>query len=95
MVSAKRSAETPIDGLELRRDEHTAHWESVADTLCHGNQVGTDAKPLMGEEASATTITALYLIADEHGAIFLAGGSQSLRKFSIDDIAAADTLYTL
>ena len=78
MVAAERSAEHAIDWFELGRDNHGTHWETIADTLGAGDDVGTNAEPLVGEELATTSVAALYLIADEHRAILLAGCLQTL-----------------
>ena len=95
MVAAERSAEHAIDWFELGRDNHGTHWETIADTLGAGDDVGTNAEPLVGEELATTSVAALYLIADEHRAILLAGCLQTLGKLLIDHTYAANTLYAL
>ena len=47
----------------------------------------------MGEELAAPTISALYLIANQDGAMLFAGFCQTLRKRLRDHHAAAYTLY--
>ncbi len=73
MVATERCAEHAIDGFELGRDNHGTHRETVADALGAGDDVGTNAEPLVGEELAATSVAALYLVADEHRAVLLAG----------------------
>ena len=66
MVASEGGAELTVDGLKLRRDEHCTHRETVGYSFCHGDDVGTDTEPLMGEELTTTAITALYLIANKY-----------------------------
>ena len=49
----------------------------------------------MGKELTATTVTTLYLIADEHGTIFLASSLQALGKLFSSQAYATNTLYAL
>lgn len=54
--------------------------EAVGDAFGHGDEVGTDVQPLVGEEFPAAAVAALYLVADEYGAMLLAGLTQALGK---------------
>ena len=80
VVATECCSEHTVYWLELRRDKHSSHRETIAYALGTGDDVGTYAKPLMGEELSAATITTLYLITDKYRAILLAGSLQSLGK---------------
>ena len=95
VVAAKRGAELAVDGLDVRRNEHGTHGEAVADALCHGYDVGTDAEPLVCEELTATAISALYLIANEECAVALAGCLKTLCKLGGGHAYAAHALYAL
>ena len=95
MIATERSAQLSIDGFEVRSDQHATHRKAIGNTLCHCDDIRTDAQPLMGEELSATAIAALYLVANQHGAVFLAGSSQSLCKFGRGHLDAAHALDTL
>ena len=58
MIASEGGAQLPIDRLELWRNEHAAHRETVGNSLCDGDDVGADVKPLMSEELTATAVTA-------------------------------------
>ena len=49
----------------------------------------------MGEELTGTTVAALYLVGDEHRAVLLACGSQSLCELRRSHCHTANTLYAL
>ena len=95
MITTECGSEHAVYRLKLRRYEHGTHRESIANALGTCYDVGTDAKPLMGKELTATTVTTLYLVADEHGTIFLASSLQALGKLLSSQAYATNTLYAL
>ena len=95
MVAAKGGAELSVFGLEVGRDEHGSHGETVADALGTGDEVGTDAEPLVGKEASAAAVAALNLIGDEHSTIVMAELLQPLGKLLTHELNAAHALDAL
>ena len=95
MVASESGTQLSIDGLELGRYEHTAHWEAVGYSLCHGDDVGAYVEPLVGEELSAAAVTALYLVAYQHRVVLLAKALQTLRKLLRGHLNAANTLDAL
>ena len=95
MVAAESGAQLPVDRLELRRDEHAAHGETVADAFGHGDDVGPHAEMLVGEEAAGTAVAALYLVADEHRARLVARLAQALHEFRRGQADAAHALDAL
>ena len=95
VIATKRSAQLSIDGLELRRNQHTAHRETVGDALGDGDDVRTDIEPLVGEELTAAPVAALDLVADQDRAILLAGCCQTLGKLLGGELDAAHTLNAL
>ena len=92
MVAAKRSAQLSVDGLEVGTDEYGTHGESVGDALSHRDDVGLDAQPLVGKELSASSVTALYLVANQRSTKTLAGISQLLGEIGGSHL---DSTYTL
>ena len=95
MVAAKGGTKLSIDGLELWCDQYGSHRETVGDALGHGDDVGTDAQPLVSEELTASTIAALDLVADQDCAVLLTGSSQSLGELWGREFDAAHTLDAL
>ena len=95
MVAAKGGTQLSIDGLELWCDQYGSHRESVGDALGHGDDVGTDAQPLVSEELTASSVAALDLVADQDRAVLLAGSGQSLCKLLSREFDAAHTLDAL
>ena len=73
MVATESSTQLTIYRSKLRRNQHATHREAIADTLGYGDEIWLDAQPLVSKELTASTITALDFIADEDGAVFLAG----------------------
>ena len=94
MVSSKGGSELSVGGLKLGRDEYATHGEAVANAFGYGNDVGTDAQPLVGKKLSATSVSALYLIANECGSVFPAGCQQPLGKFGSGKVNASHALNT-
>ena len=80
VIATEGCTELTIYRLELRGNQHASHRETIADTLSHSDEVGLDAEPLVSEELTASAVAALDFIADEEGAIFLAGCLQALCK---------------
>ena len=95
MIAAEGRAQLPIHRLELRRDQHAAHRESIGDAFGYGDDVRADVEPLVGEELSASSVAALNLVADEDRAIFLAGSGQPLGKLFRGQFDATHTLDAL
>ena len=92
MVATEGSTQLTIYRSKLRRNQHATHREAIADTLGYGNEIWLDAQPLVSKELTASTITALDFIADEDGAVFLAGCLQALSKLRSYHVA---TTYAL
>ena len=78
VVATKCGSQLTIDGFEVGTDEYGTHGESVGNTLSHRDDVGLNAQPLVGKELSASSVTALYLVANQRGTKALAGVSQLL-----------------
>ena len=95
MIASESGAQLSVDGLELRRDQHAAHRETVGDTLGYRDDVGTNAQPLVGEELTAAAVTTLDLIANQDRTVFLAGSCQALGKLGRSQFDAAHTLNAL
>ena len=72
MVAAKGSAELSVFRFEVGGDEHCSHGESVANALGACDDIWTDVEPLVCEELAATSVAALYLVADKYCSVFLA-----------------------
>ena len=92
MVAAERGAQLAIDRLEVWRNQHSAHGETVGYTLGYGDDVGLDVKPLVGKELSAATVSALDFVANENGIVLLAESLQPLGKFLRGQFDAANAL---
>ena len=73
VVATECRTQLTIYRLDFWGNQHATHWETATDTLCHGDEVWLDAEPLVSEELTASTITALDFIANQEGAVFLAG----------------------
>lgn len=73
MVATKGSTQLTIYRSKLWRNQYATHREAIADTLGYGDEVWLDAQPLVSKELTASTITALDFIANQEGAVFLAG----------------------
>ena len=95
MVAAERGAELSVDGFELGRNEYSAHREAVADAFGYSDDVGAYAEPLVGEEATAASVAALYLVADKHCSVLLAELMQALGKLGCGQLDAANALNAL
>ena len=95
VIAAEGGAELSVFGFEVGRDEHGTHGETVADALGTGDEVWTDAEPLVGKEASAAAVAALNLIGDEHGTIFVAELLKTLGKLLTHELDAAHALDAL
>ena len=95
VIASESRAEHAVGGFKLRRDEDGTHREAVGDSFGTGDEVGRDAKVLVGEEASRATVAALNLVADEHGAGFVAEFPKSLHEFRSGEADAADALDAL
>ena len=95
MVAAECRTQLSIDRLELWRYQHGSHRETIGDTLGHRDDVGLDTQPLMGKELAASSVTALDLVADQHGTVALAGISQALSELWRGHLDAAHTLDAL
>ncbi len=78
VVATECRTQLTIYRLDFWGNQHATHWETATDTLCHGDEVWLDAEPLVSEELTGTTVTALDFIADEVGTVFLAGSLQTL-----------------
>ena len=92
VVTSEGGAQLAVDGCEHGADEHAGHGEAVADALGHGDDVGTDALVLVGEELAATSVAALYLVEDEHRARLRAGLTEGVHEFVGGQLDAAYTL---
>ena len=95
MVAAERRAQLPVNGLELGRNQHGAHRESVADALGHGNQIGLHTQILMSKKLARTPISALDFIANQHRARFVACLTQALHELRRGQADAAHALDAL
>ena len=78
VVASKCCSQLSVHWLEHWRYEYGTHGIAVAYTLCHSDDVWRKrgvaiCQPLMSEEPATSSIAALYLVADKHGA---AGGTQ-------------------
>ena len=81
MIATEGSTQLTIYRSKLWRNQYATHRETITDTLGYGDEVWLDAQPLVSEELTASTITALDFIADEEGTVFLAGSLQEIRHF--------------
>ena len=95
MVATEGCTELTIYRCKLRRNQHATHRETITYTLGYGDEVWLDAQPLVSKELTASAITALDFIADEDGAVFLAGCLQSLNKLRSYHVAATYALNSL
>ena len=95
MVATEGSTQLTIYRSKLRRNQHATHRETITDTLGYGDEIRLDAQPLVSEELTASAITALDFIADEDGAVFLAGCLQALSKLWSNHVAATYALNRL
>ena len=95
VVAAEGGTQLSVDRGKLWCDEDGRHGEAVGDALGHADQVGAYAQPLMGEKLAAAPISALYLVADEDGAILLAGLLQTLGKLGRGHVDTAHALDAL
>ena len=95
VVAAEGGAQLSVFRFEVGRDEHGAHGKAVADAFGHGDEVGAYAKPLVGEELARTAVAALYLVADEHCAVLLAGCLKPFCEGFVNHLYAAHALYAL
>ena len=95
MVATKCGAQLSVDGLEIGRYQHGTHREAVGNTLCHGDDIGFDAQPLVGKELTRTTIATLYLVANQRHTEAFAGVGQVLGKLRRRHLNASDTLDAL
>ena len=81
VVATKGSTQLTIYRSKLWRNQYTTHRETITDTLGYGDEIRLDAQPLVSEELTASAITALDFIANQEGAVFLAGSLQEIRHF--------------
>lgn len=95
VVATKGSTQLTIYRSKLWRNQDATHRETITDTLGYGDEVWFDAQPLVSKELTASAITALDFIADEDGAVFLAGCLQSLSKLRSYHVAATYALDCL
>ena len=92
VVATEGSTQLTIYRSKLRRNQHATHRETIADTLGYGDEIWLDAQPLVSKELTASAITALDFIANQDGAVFLAGCLQALSKLRSYHVA---TTYAL
>ena len=95
MVATKGSTQLTIYRCKFRRNQHAPHRETIADTLGYGDEIWLDAQPLVSKELTASTVTALDFIANQEGAVFLAGCLQTLSKLRSYHVAATYALNRL
>ena len=95
VVAAEGGAELSVDGLKLGGDQHRAHGKAVGYALCHGDEVGTDAQPLVSEEFARASVAALYFVADEDGVMLITQSAQLLHKLLRGYADPANALNTL
>ena len=95
MAASESRAEHAFLGGDRGRDHYRAHGESVGDALGEGYYVGPDARPLVGEETSAASVTRLHLVENHDRArrvALLAHGAQELVRRHTDAVHALDAL---
>ena len=92
VVATKGCTQLTIYRSKLWRNQHATHRETIADTLGYGDEIWLDAQPLVSKELTASAITALDFIANQDGAVFLAGCLQALSKLRSYHVA---TTYAL
>ena len=92
MVATKGSTQLTIYWSKLWRNQYASHREAITDTLGYGDEIWLDAQPLVSKELTASAITALDFIANQDGAVFLAGCLQALSKLRSYHVA---TTYAL
>ena len=92
VVATESSTQLTIYRSKLWRNQYATHREAIADTLGYGDEVWLDAQPLVSKELTASAITALDFIANQEGAVFLAGCLQALSKLRSYHVA---TTYAL
>ena len=95
VVATEGCTQLTIYRSKLWRNQDTTHRETIADTLGYGDEVWLDAQPLVSKELTASAITALDFIADEDGAVFLAGSLQALCKLRSYHVATTYALNSL
>ena len=95
VVSTEGCTQLSVNRLEVGRYKESCHGIAVGDALGHGDEVGLDAQPLVGKELTTAAIATLYLVADEYGAVFLAGSRQTLCKLGCSHHTATDALDAL
>ena len=95
VVATESSTQLTIYRSKLWRNQHATHRETITDTLGYGDEVWLDAQPLVSKELTASAITALDFIANQEGAVFLAGSLQALSKLRSNHVAATYALNRL
>ena len=94
MVATEGSSQLSVYGSKHGADEYTRHGEAVADALGYGDEVGTDALMLVGEELTATSVAALDFVEDEHGVVARAGLAYGMHKLIGGQLDASHALNT-
>ena len=95
VIASEGSAQLSIDRLELWRDEHGSHRETVGNAFGYGDDVGFHIEILMCEKFSASAIAALDFVADENSVVLVADFAKSLQEFWADHADATNTLNAL
>lgn len=92
VVASEGGAEHAFLCPELGGDEDSSHGYAVSHSLGGGDDVGTDAVPLMGEEAAGAAVSALHLVEDEDYMVLTAQALESLHELSVGDVDASAAL---
>ncbi len=95
VVASEGGTQLSIDRLELWRDEHGSHWETVGNAFGYGDDVGFHIEILMCEEFSTSAIATLDFVADKDSVVIVADSAESLKEFRADHADATDTLNAL
>ena len=95
IVASESGSQHSLHRLELRGNQDAAAREAVCDALAHGDDVGPDSVPLVGEEFSGPSVTALHLVENQHCAVFPADIAELEHEALVRDIDASAALYSL
>ena len=94
MVSAEGGSQLSVYRFEHRANQHACHRESVSDTFGYGNNIRLDVIVLVGEEFTATSVSALDFIENQDSSCFGTYLAKFLHKFGSRYLDTPYTLYS-
>ena len=93
--AAKGGAQHAVGWLDVGCDEHACHRESVAHSLCGGDDVGLYAEVLVGKEPARAAVARLHLVKDKLCAKLLALSLNGFKEIGGRYLYSANSLDSL